>query len=125
MAISAAVYAGPTPQPGLESMAAIVEITWDVSSNVAGEPLDLTDHFSTINAVIPCGVSAIGLAGYIPSFVFDQGAAHTDANLLAVLGVVPALDGGAASAQPLTPANAVNVAAIGTTYALVFGKPAV
>jgi hypothetical protein len=38
--------------------------------------------------------------------------------------MMPALDGNAANAQALTPANAVNVAALGTTQILVFGKAA-
>jgi hypothetical protein len=125
MSISAAPFAGPTPIPGLESMAAIVEITWDDSSLVTGEPLDLTDYFSTVNAIVPAGCSAIGLAGYIPNFVFTNGAENTSSNVLAVLMRMPALSGNAENAQPLVPADALNVAALGTTYAIVFGKAAI
>lgn len=129
MAISAALSAnqqGATPIPGL-AMVGIFTITWDASSLVTGEPLDLTSHFSTIDAVLPCGVSAIGLAGYVPAFTFEAGAAHTSSNLLATLGRIPELeidDTVDIAAQPLVPADALDVAALGTTQVMVFGKAA-
>jgi hypothetical protein len=126
MAISAALSTnqlGVTPIPGLD-MVGVFTITWDDSSLVTGEALDLTDYFSTIDAVVPAGVSAIELAGYVPAFIFTPGAAHTNANLLCTLNRVPALDGNAANAQPLVPADALDVAALGTTQVIVYGKAA-
>jgi hypothetical protein len=126
MAISAALSTnqlGASPLPGVD-MVGLFTITWDASSLVTGEALDLTDYFSTIDAVIPAGISAIELAGYVPAFTFTPGAAHTSANLLATLAMVPALTGDAANAQALAIANAVDVASLGTTQILVFGKAA-
>lgn len=126
MAISAALSTnqqGISPIPGID-MVGIFTITWDNSSLVTGEPLDLTDYFGTIDAVVPCGVSAIELAGYLPAFIFDPGAVHTSSNLLATLSMTPALDGDAAAAAPLTPASAVDIAALGTTQIIVYGKSA-
>lgn len=117
---------GIAPIPGIDMMG-IFTITWDASSLVTGEALDLTDYFSTIDAVIPAGVSAIELAGYIPAFTFTPGAAHTDANLLATLNRIPLLeidDTVDIAAQPLVPANALDVAALGTTQIIVYGKAA-
>lgn len=126
MAISAALSTnqqGTAPIPGVD-MIGIFTVTWDASSLVTGEALDLTSYFSTIDAVIPVGISAIELAGYVPAFIFTPGAAHTSSNLLATLAMMPALDGNAAAAQPLTPADGVDVAALGTTQIMVFGKAA-
>lgn len=126
MAISAALSSGQQgvePIPGI-AFRGIFTVTWDNASLVTGEPLDLRAWFSTIDAVIPCGVSSIDLAGYVPAFTFTPGATHTDANLLCTLARVPALDGDAASAQPLVPADALDVAALGTTQIMVFGKGA-
>jgi hypothetical protein len=105
-------------------MVGLFTITWDASSLVTGEALDLTDYFSTIDAVIPAGISAIELAGYVPAFTFTPGATHTSSNLLATLAMVPALDGDAANAQALAIADAVDVASLGTTQILVFGMAA-
>ena len=129
MAISAALSTnqqGVSPIPGID-MIGIFTITWDASSLVTGEALDLTSYFSTIDAVVPCGVSAIELAGYVPAFIFDPGAAHTSSNLLAILGRVPALeidDTVDIAAQPLAPSDALDVAALGTTQIIVYGKAA-
>ena len=59
----------------------IFTVTWDDSSLVTGEPLDLTDHFSTIDGVLNLGCSAIELAGYVPQWFFEAGVAHTSSNL--------------------------------------------
>jgi len=129
MAISAALSTnqqGVVPVPGVDFIG-IFTVTWDSSSLVTGEALDLTDYFSTIDAVLPCGVSAIGLAGYIPAFIFTPGAAHTSANLLLTLNRIPLLeidDTVDIAAQPLVPADALDVAALGTTQIMVFGKGA-
>lgn len=129
MAISAALSSGQqgaAPIPGVAHMA-MLTVTWDASSLVTGEALDLTDYFSTIDAVIPAGVSAIELAGYVPAFTFTPGAAHTSSNLLATLARVPLLeidDTVDIAAQPLAPADAVDVAALGTTQIMVLGKAA-
>lgn len=120
MAISAALSTGQQgtkPISGVAHMA-LFTITWDASSLVTGEPLDLTSYFSTIDAVIPAGCSAIGLAGYIPAFSFTAGGTHTAADLLAYL----MLQDGAAG--PMEPANAVDIAALGTTQIMVWGKAA-
>jgi hypothetical protein len=124
MAFGGAILKGPTPMPGLEAMAAIIEITWDTSSLVTGELLDLTDYFYSIDLIVPAGMSAIGLAGYTPQFCYDSGAVHTSSNLLAVL-MINDTDGSYAKEGPMVPANAVDISALGTTYALVFGKAAV
>jgi len=126
MAIAFAVTNGPSPLGGFGLMA-IGAITWDASSLVTGEPIpELVNYFSTIQAIIPSGVSALGLAGYVPSFVFDATAAVTAANVLAVLGRIPLLeidDTVDIAAQPLVPADALDVAAIGTTQITVIGMP--
>lgn len=126
MAITAALSTnqqGVSPIPGVD-MVGLFTITWDNSSLVTGENLDFTDWFSTVDAIVPAGISAIGLAGYVPSFVFTPGATTTATSVKAVLAMMPALDGNAAAAQPLTPADAVDVAAIGTTQIIVYGKAA-
>lgn len=129
MAISAALSTnqqGVVPVPGVDFIG-IFTVTWDDSSLVTGEALDLTDYFSTIDAVLPCGVSAIELAGYIPAFIFTPGATHTSANLLLTLNRIPLLeidDTVDIAAQPLVPADALDVAALGTTQIMVFGKGA-
>lgn len=126
MAITAALSTnqqGVSPIPGVD-MVGLFTITWDDSSLVTGENLDFTAWFSTVDAIVPAGISAIGLAGYIPSFVFTPGAATSATSVKAVLAMMPALDGNAAAAQPLTPADGVDVAAIGTTQIIVYGKAA-
>jgi hypothetical protein len=129
MTISAALSTnqlGVTPIPGLD-MVGVFTITWDDSSLVTGEALDLTDYFSTIDAIVPAGVSAIELAGYVPAFIFEPGAAHTSSNLLCTLGRIPLLeidDTVDIDPQPLAPANAVDIAALGTTQIIVYGKAA-
>lgn len=129
MAISAALSTGQqgvVPVPGVDFIG-IFTVTWDSSSLVTGEPLDLTAYFSTIDAILPCGVSAIELAGYIPGFIFTPGATHTSSNLLLTLNRIPLLeidDTVDIAAQPLVPADALDVAALGTTQIMVFGKGA-
>jgi hypothetical protein len=132
MAVSVALSSGQqgvAPVPGVDFIG-IFTITWDNSSLVTGEDLTPTAstglgaYFSTIDAVLPCGVSAIGLAGYIPAFIFTPGAAVATGSVLATLNRIPALDGNAANAQPLVPADALDVAALGTTQIMVFGKGA-
>jgi hypothetical protein len=107
-------------------MVAIIKIVWDASSLVTGEPLpELANHFSKIDAICPAGVSAIELAGYVPAFIFTPGAAVTNASILATLNRVPLLtidDTVDIAAQPLVPANALDVAALGYTMAVVYGK---
>jgi len=108
--------------PGI-GHAGIFTITWDASSLVTGELLDdLLDYFSEIDAIIPAGVSAIELAGYVPSFSFTPSSALSTGGVLAYLTRVPALDGDAASAQPLAIADALDVASLGTTQVMVIGK---
>lgn len=127
MAITAALS---TDQQGIKPLGGlayvgIFTVTWDASSLVTGEPLDLTSYFSTIDAVQPAGCSAIELAGYVPSFIFTPGAAHTSANLLLTLNRIPLLeidDTVDIAAQPLVPADALDVAALGTTQIIVYGK---
>jgi hypothetical protein len=135
MAISAALTSGQqgvAPIPGVDFMG-IFTITWDSSSLVTGEDLTPTAttglgaYFSTIDAVIPCGVSAIELAGYIPAFIFTPGAAVATGSVLATLNRIPLLeidDGVDIDPQPLVPANGLDVAALGTTQIMVFGKAA-
>jgi hypothetical protein len=126
MAITAALSTnqqGVSPIPGVD-MVGIFTITWDNSSDPAGEALDLRTWFSTVDAIIPAGVSAIGLAGYQPAFFFTPGATTTATSVKAVLGYMPALDGNVAAAQPLTPADSVDVAALGTTQVIIYGKAA-
>lgn len=124
MSIDAALSSGQKgiiAMPGMNHMG-IFTVTLDDSSLVTGEALDLTGWFSTIDAVFVCGVSAIEIAGYQPQFIFTPGDDHTDENLLLIFGMTPALDGNAAAAAPLTPANAVDLAALGTIQIMVIGK---
>lgn len=127
MAVSLEITNGPTPFPGLD-MVAIGTITWDDSSLVTGEPIpEIVNYFSEVHAIVETGVSAIGLAGYPAKFIFDPTAAVTAANVLATLARIPLLeidDTVDIAAQPLVPADAVDIAAIGTTQVMIFGKAA-
>jgi len=96
-------------------MVGIFTITPDASCLVTGEPLDLTKYFATVDAVIPCGVSAIAAAGYNMVPIFSPGVAHTNANLL----IAYMIETGNAGA--LTPANAVDLSTY-TYQIMVFGK---
>jgi hypothetical protein len=96
-------------------MMGIFTVTPDSSSLVTGEPIDLTAYFATIDAVIPCGVSAIGGAGYVPVPIFDPGAAHTSSNLLIAM---MNQDGDAGA---LEPANGADLHTF-TYQIMVFGK---
>lgn len=105
---------GIAPIQGVDMMG-IFTVTPDASSLVTGEPIDLTAYFSTIDAVIVAGTSAIAGGGYVPVPIFTPGAAHTSSNLLLAM----MNQDGAAGA--LEPANGANLSAV--TYQLVvYGK---
>jgi len=117
MAFSAALS---TNQQGVTAIAGIdyfgiFTITPDSSCDATGEAVDLTDYFSTIDAVIPCGVSAIAAAGYVPAFFFTPGAAHTSSSLKVVF---MNQDGDAGA---LEPASAVDLSSY-TFQVMVYGK---
>ena len=117
MAISIAFDGPNTPIPGIGNVA-LGTITWDASCDGTGEALDCSAQFSTISAVIPLGCSAIGLAGYVPAFFYAAGAAaDTGVNALLMI------QDGAAGA--LEPADAVDIAALGTTRVAVVGQMAI
>lgn len=108
---------GATPIPGI-AMIAILTVTPGTTAT-AGEDLDLTDWFSTVDAIIPCGASTAGIAKYVPAFSFTPGATATSSSVKFYCLVQ---DG---AAGVLEPDNGNDLSSTGTFQIKVYGKAAV
>ena len=75
-----------------------------------------------MDAVANAGISAIGLCGYIPQFFYTKGCAAAT-GVKAVMCIVDT-DGEYGKEGKLVPADAVDIAALGTIRVLVVGKAA-
>lgn len=107
---------GVSPIPGV-AMTAIMTVTPGTTAT-AGENLDLTDWFSTVDAIYSCGASAIALGKYVPLFSFTPGAATSSTSIKFNMLVQ---DG---AAGVLEPDNGTDLSSAGTIQIMVMGKPA-
>jgi hypothetical protein len=96
---------------------AIMTITPGTTAT-AGENLDLTAHFSTVDAIVYCGASNATIAKYVPAFSFTPGAA-TSATSVKFFCLVQ--DG---AAGVMEPDNGSNLVAVGTFQVMIYGKRA-
>lgn len=104
---------GITPIPGI-AMVGIFTITPGTTAT-AGENLDFTDYFSTIDAITPAGTSNTTIAKYTPRFSFTPGGA---VSATSVKFNVTLNDGGSAVD------NGTDLSAVGTFQVVVMGKSA-
>lgn len=107
---------GASPVPGID-MVAIMTLTPGTTAT-AGENVDLTTYFSTVDAIVPCGASSAAIAKYIPAFSFTPGAAATSSSVKFYCLVT---DGDAGTCEP---DNGTDLSSTGTFQIIVYGKAA-
>jgi len=103
------------PIPGVDMMA-LMTVTPGTTAT-AGEDLDLTDYFSTVDAIVYCGADDADTAKYVPAFSFTPGATATSSSVKFYMLVQ---DG---AAGVLEPDNGTNLSA-STIQVIVYGKAA-
>jgi hypothetical protein len=107
---------GATPIPGV-SMVAVMTLTPGTTAT-AGEDLDFTAYFSTVDAVVPCGGSNANIVKYVPAFSFTPGATATSSSVKFYCLVQ---DG---AAGVLEPDDSTDLSSTGTFQVIVYGKAA-
>lgn len=106
---------GAAPIPGIEMMA-VMTVTPGTTAT-AGEDLDLTAYFSTVDAIFYCGADDADTAKYVPAFSFTPGATATSSSVKFFMLVQ---DG---AAGVLEPDNGTDLSG-STIQVLVMGKAA-
>jgi len=100
---------------GFDSMA-LMTITPGTTAT-AGENVDFTSYFSTVDAIVYCGADDAATAKYVPAFSFTPGAATTSSSVKFYMLVQ---DG---AAGVLEPDNGTDLSA-STIQVIVYGKRA-
>jgi hypothetical protein len=109
----------PSPVPGFASVM-FGTITWDSSTLVTGELLNLSTYFEHVKGIVHMGWTTIAAAVYPVEFSFDPAAVVTSSNVLAYLLRDP--DPDLTATGPLVIADGLDAAALGTSQVMIIGE---